>query len=360
MKYYKTLDSLRAFAVFLVILSHWLPFNFVKVFHFGYVGVDIFFVLSGFLITHNLLKEKESTNNDLKTKFVHLKNFIIRRSLRIFPVYYLLIITLAIFAKHTYTNIEHNLVYYLTYTSNILFFNKQNWDGMLSHLWSLAVEEQFYLIWPWLIIFVPRKHILAVIIGSFLLGILSTFVIKAVFPGNEFHDLLTPTCFDAFSLGGMWAYVKVYKTDKVEKFKSTFVKVGVTCFFFFLAREIFQFDPIISNRTFISIIALALIIFAMEYKGTLVHKFILENSFLIFVGKISYGVYLFHSIIPWVWNLALNSLTLHSTFVASIPTSNVEIKILFFFLKLALLLGFCWFSFRFFENPINKFKHRFK
>jgi peptidoglycan/LPS O-acetylase OafA/YrhL len=161
-------------------------------------------------------------------------------------------------------------------------------------------------------------------------------------------------------LGGIWAYVKVYKTDEVEKFKSAFVKVGVTCFFFFLAKEILQFDLIISNRTFISIIALALIIFAMEYKGTLVHKFILENSFLIFVGKISYGVYLFHSIIPWVWNLTFNALAKNSAFIANIPTLNVEIKILFFVLKLMLLLGFCWFSFTYFENPINKLKHRFK
>ena len=150
MTYYKSLDSIRAFAVFLVIFSHWLPFNFVKTFHFGYIGVDIFFVLSGFLITNNLLKEKKETSNDLRIKFVHLKNFIIRRSLRIFPVYYFLIFVLAIIGKTTYTTINENIWYYITYTSNILFFNTQKWDGMLSHLWSLAVEEQFYLFWPWL------------------------------------------------------------------------------------------------------------------------------------------------------------------------------------------------------------------
>jgi peptidoglycan/LPS O-acetylase OafA/YrhL len=360
MKYYKTLDSIRAFAVFLVILSHWLSFNILKVFHLGYVGVDIFFVLSGFLITYNLLKEKTESTSHLSTKFIHLKNFIVRRSLRIFPVYYLLIIILTVFGKYTYTSIENNLFYYLTYTSNILFFNTQKWDGMLSHLWSLAIEEQFYLIWPWLIIFIPEKHIFKVIIISLLVGILSNFVLKNIFPDKDMIDLLTPTCFDAFSLGGIWAYIKVYKATKIDKLKSVFVKIGIFCFFFFIFKEIFHIHPIIPNRTFISIIALALIIFAIEYQDTFIHKTILENTFLIFIGKISYGVYLFHSIIPWVWNLSFVYLSNHSLFLANLPTSNVEIKILFFCFKIMLLLGFCWFSFRFFENPINKLKHRFK
>jgi peptidoglycan/LPS O-acetylase OafA/YrhL len=360
MTYYKTLDSIRAIAVFLVILSHWLPYDFVLALHFGDAGVDIFFVLSGFLITHNLLKEKKESTPSIGIHFKHLKNFIIRRSLRIFPVYYLLIFALAAVGAKTYTGIEQNLAYYLTYTSNILFFNTQQWDGMLSHLWSLAVEEQFYLIWPWLIIFTPERHVFKVITASFIFGIISTFVLKGIYPDKDMLDVLTPTCFDAFSLGAIWAYFKVYQTDKVEKLKYTFVKVAIICLIFFLFREIFQFDPLIPNRTFISIIALGLIIFAMEFKETTAHRTILENEFLIFVGKISYGVYLFHPIVPWLWNETFGWLGSSFQIIHNIPTEFFAVKFVFFLMKFGFLIVFCWLSFTYFENPINKLKHRFK
>lgn len=360
MTYYKTLDSIRAFAVFLVIFSHWVHNDIVLALHFGDAGVDIFFVLSGFLITHNLLKEKKDSSNNLGIKFKHLKNFIFRRSLRIFPIYYVLILVLALVGTETYTSIGENLAYYLSYTSNILFFRTQQWDGMLSHLWSLAVEEQFYLIWPWLIIFVPEKHVFKVIIGSFIFGILSTFVLKAIFPGKDMLDVLTPTCFDAFSLGGIWAYLKVYQTEKIEHYKRAFLKIGILCFVFFLFREIYQFDPLIPNRTFISVIALALIIFAIEFNNTWVHNFILENRFLIFIGKISYGVYLFHPIIPWACNEVYLQMAASFDFIHQIPTENIAVRAFFFTSRFALLIVFCWFSFTYFENPINKLKHRFK
>ena len=280
--------------------------------------------------------------------------------MRIFPVYYFLIFVLAIIGKTTYTTINENIWYYLTYTSNILFFNTQKWDGMLSHLWSLAVEEQFYLIWPWLIIFVPQRHVFKVIFLSLLLGILSNFALKVIFPGNEFLDVLTPTCFDAFAIGGIWAYIKVYQSSRIDKLKSIFIKFGLFCLLLYVMKESFNFEVFVPNRTFISIVALALIIFAIEYKDTLVHRKIFENNYLMFIGKISYGIYLFHSIIPWIWNEGYKELANNFSIIESINTSETIVKMIFFIFKLSILLGFCWFSFTFFENPINKLKHKFK
>ncbi|MCD8538994.1 MAG: acyltransferase, partial [Leadbetterella sp.] len=92
MQYIKSLDAIRAFAVILVIISHWVPYASVQKLSLGEVGVNIFFVLSGFLISRNLLAERKQNGESTKAKFKDLKNFVIRRALRIFPIYYLLLL----------------------------------------------------------------------------------------------------------------------------------------------------------------------------------------------------------------------------------------------------------------------------
>eukprot|EP01136_Pigoraptor_vietnamica_P044419 Opistho-1_new@21151 len=159
LKYYEGLDVLRAFAVCFVIIAHWGPskfrseiltFIFQKIIPDGLFGVDLFFVLSGFLITSILLNAKDNANGNRMTI---IKSFYIRRALRIFPIYYLLI---AIVYLLNDQSVKDHLIYYLSYTSNFLTFKLRDW-GSISHTWSLAVEEQFYLIWPWIIIFIPKK-----------------------------------------------------------------------------------------------------------------------------------------------------------------------------------------------------------
>src|ERR1700754_2151344 len=154
MRYIKELDSIRAIAVLLVIISHWIPPNIpINILPNGPIGVNIFFVLSGFLITWILLENRKKTEELENTRGTVLKNFYIRRILRIFPIYYLVVFVLYIFSESSGTEIRSALPYYLTYTSNFHFFYIDKWDGILSHLWSLAVEEQFYLLWPSIMLF---------------------------------------------------------------------------------------------------------------------------------------------------------------------------------------------------------------
>ena len=161
----KGLDTLRAFAVFFVIIQHfgvWFDYTspsgkFITnvLIPDGGFGVNLFFVLSGFLITSILLKAKSAARDDQRLTLV--KNFFIRRALRIFPIYYLLLFFLFFI---DYPDIRHYFVYFVTYTSNILSWLTNSWNSF-SHTWTLAVEEQFYLLWPWLIIFVndyPITH----------------------------------------------------------------------------------------------------------------------------------------------------------------------------------------------------------
>src|ERR1700751_3912592 len=148
MKHIKGFDTLRAFAVIFVIIEHWwIPMEMqahititrlVKGFvPDGGFGVDLFFVLSGFLITSILI---DAVKNNQEDKWKIIKNFIVRRALRIFPVYYLTIIILICIG---YPYIKDNLFWFLLYISNIQVYKMQAWNAF-SHTWSLSVEEQFY------------------------------------------------------------------------------------------------------------------------------------------------------------------------------------------------------------------------
>lgn len=144
-RYFGSLDGVRALCILGVIFHH-IPFSFglPKIFHLGFLGVDVFFVMSGVLIETLILREKSRTGS------FFLTNFYIRRSLRIFPIYYLLVFTLLIFLATTRPHTPmlktylSELPYYLTYTCNWMVILGVN----MAIMWSLATEEQFYLIWP--------------------------------------------------------------------------------------------------------------------------------------------------------------------------------------------------------------------
>src|SRR5690242_17773107 len=113
MIYIKQLDAFRAIAVLMVIGFHWVPnrFGFIPL---GPMGVDIFFTLSGFLITRILLSNRKASG---ESRLTLIKNFVIRRTLRIFPIYYITVLAMALLLPF----IREHIAYYLTYTTNFLF-----------------------------------------------------------------------------------------------------------------------------------------------------------------------------------------------------------------------------------------------
>src|SRR4030095_11127987 len=166
--YYPALDGLRGFAILGVLLQH--NFSFLPIPKYGWVGVDLFFVLSGFLITEILLKTKEHKN--------YLPNFYIRRILRIFPLYYgSLILFFALGPlvsqfKDQYSYYSANQGMLWAYLQNWLYIAKPRLDDhtVFSHFWSLSVEEQFYLVWPLLVLACNKLSRLALLIYIALLG----------------------------------------------------------------------------------------------------------------------------------------------------------------------------------------------
>jgi peptidoglycan/LPS O-acetylase OafA/YrhL len=146
-----SLDGLRTISVVFVVLSHYLyTIGLGDNYNLGILGVRFFFVISGFLITGLLLKELD------KTSTISLSKFYFRRTLRIFPPYYFYLLVIFLFAQTGIFRIPKESFYSpLAYVSNYLVAN--NWN--LLHTWSLSVEEQFYLIFPFVLLFLGRKKL---------------------------------------------------------------------------------------------------------------------------------------------------------------------------------------------------------
>lgn len=353
MNHIKSLDAIRAIAVAFVIISHWLPSSHIlNSIPNGAIGVDIFFVLSGFLITRILFVNRDSFPN---SKGFVLKNFFVRRTLRIFPVYYLTVLLLLLFSKYTGVDVKSAFPYLVTYTTNIYFFDTGKWYGMISHLWSLAVEEQFYLIWPWLILFVKRQYSIYVIVLFIMTGIASQFYLHDA----QMSTLLTFTCFDAFGLGALLAWFMVYKPEKLRTFFIWSCWSAFAALILVIASSFYRNWSYFPLRTVISIFALWVITYLVTTNNNqLYFRFILENRILVFLGKISYGIYLFHNIIPSTVNAKVINIYLNPLLPDLIFKKHWGE--LYFVENFILVVLISWLSFRFIEMPFLKFKSLFE
>lgn len=359
MIYYKNLDFLRFFAVSLVILQHWI-LKFEHYIDLGAVGVTIFFVLSGFLITKILLKSKTRIELGDITLTKALINFYVRRTLRIFPVYYALLAFLFFFSYKTATD---NAVWFLTYSSNIKTYLDQNWLSTLGPIWSLAVEEQFYLIWPALILNISKRKIKLFLVLCVSIGWL--FRLMAIlFALANFDDVnlrissvvLVTSNIDLFALGGLLAY---FEYNKVS-IKTTYYKL---LFFantlLFVVLNFFS-DTIFYHTFFVFTIGLWSV-YLIDYlikeeENVLQHIF--QFKPFSYLGKISYGLYLFHG--PFFFIFAIISFTELKLFGVNILFDAYHNTDTFVMIKnisyLILIASLSWFLF---EKPINNLKRYF-
>lgn len=356
MKYIKQLDSIRAIAVLLVMISHWIPTTYlINKIPNGGLGVDMFFVLSGFLITWILLDNRQKADLENAGKGMIIKNFYIRRTLRIFPIYYLVVFLLLIFSSYTGTDIKTSYPYYLTYTSNFYIHDNGEWPGILSHLWSLAVEEQFYLIWPALMLFVNKRYLLHVIYIFIGVGVLSQFL----FITDPMGPIITTACFHAFGAGALLAWHLVYNKEGLPKlYKATKVLAAIA-FVFFVAVVV---KPEWNIIKVFRVISTAFGLFIITYliytlpTGKLKFGFIWNNRVLIFLGKISYGLYLYHNIIPYFTNKVMEKMgiSLHNLLpykLGSLLTIGINLSI---------LMVVSWFSWILIEKPVLGLKKYFE
>ena len=288
---------MRGIAILLVVFYH--NFGFVKYFFFGWLGVDLFFVLSGFLITDILLKTVNKQG--------YFKNFYAKRVLRIFPLYYLsLIIFLVVLPGIKGFPLDFDFYadhqwWYWTYLQNwfLIFYDVGNTSTAIQHYWSLAVEEQFYIVWPLVIFFVRKPKLLLTIVGFLLLAVICTrlYMWTIQIKDLNYFGLYTYTRIDGICIGSMLAILQFMRSTFINRyFTGLVLLLAALNFVFYFINKAYNFSypylAIVGYTTFA--VLFAIIVHEVIQDNNKFLNRILNIRLLRFFGKISYGLYIFH------------------------------------------------------------------
>jgi peptidoglycan/LPS O-acetylase OafA/YrhL len=361
--YIKSLDGIRFLAVTMVLIDHWSGDRLG--FPASYLGVCLFFVLSGFLITRILLSAKEKDAALKRGHGFSLKRFFIRRTIRIFPIYYL---TLGILFLFNVSPVRDKIFWLATYMSNNYIAYKSQWLGSVDHLWSLAVEEQFYLFFPFLILFLPLKNLQKYM--YFLIGLAVLLRAYLFFSEASWIQpyVLMPACLDAFGLGGLLALAVYYQKQKtltfLSKISSPFLSLGLYILVNIWMATFNQPHNSISviflrlAESLLSVSVLGYLITHDTSKSLLNHIF--EWRPLVYIGQISYGIYIYHN---FIYNAYHSSAANPFVRIADAITYKFgnqffgsSLKIIFLYLVVLSIATLSWFII---EKPINKLKSRY-
>lgn len=305
------LDALRFFAVLGVLVAHtWHPKRLPWLFgdlDWAGLGVRLFFVLSGFLITGILLDCRNTAEKNEMPSMFFIKQFYARRFLRIFPIYYLVVILAIIVNLPPAREVWGWLI---TYTTNVYITLNNEWVGRLGHFWTLAVEEQFYLVWPWIILFVPRKRLLPIMLFFISLGPLyRVFAYKMYQFDIGAMDFKASTftlgSLDSLAIGALLALawsLDIPKLTLQKYLERLILPIGMILYTICLVLYHYRIKPAVF---FIAGDFAASLIFAwlvsaagLGFKG-LAGK-VLELKPLNYLGKITYGIYVYHNFAPLI------------------------------------------------------------
>jgi peptidoglycan/LPS O-acetylase OafA/YrhL len=345
--YRPQLDGLRAFAVLAVAWSHW-----ERSYQFGIpfgAGVHLFYVLSGFLITGILLDVRQHAD-----RAAGLKAFYIRRALRIFPAFYL---TLAIACLANIPPVRDTIWWHVFYASNVQVVASGEWPGAISHFWSLAVEEQFYLVWPWLIVFAPRRWLVPAIVGAIACGPVLRAYLATLGYRETLLGVLTPGSLDSLAVGALLAVIKPERPDvepgcgMVPRWRALDRAAGAAgaAWLTLLVVEAAGATlslPLLAIKQTLQAVAFGWMVWnaSVGFGGT--GGRLLGSAPVVYIGRISYGVYLAHGFAgAMLAAIGLSSQTL------SEPLRFVALS--------GVTVGVAALSWRFFESPINQLKERF-
>ncbi|MDX8491722.1 acyltransferase [Mesorhizobium sp. VK22B] len=299
------LDTLRAVAVMLVLYAHFLAPNGTS--FLGHLGVRLFFVLSGFLITRLLLEARDAAAFEAGPA---LRSFYARRVIRIFPPYF------AVLGLVWLTDLEEarsSLAWHALYLSNFWYALRNDWNPwLLCHFWSLSIEEQFYLAWPLIVLLAPRKRIEAISIGVICFSLAYRLYWPIATDPALARDLLPPASMDALACGALLAVRRARGADVPRWIRLCWP--ALAAFFLLVVWS----DPGPADSTWewprwllVQVLPLApltaIVAACSNGLGGRLGR-LAELRPLLSLGRISYGVYLYHPILlayavkaqPWI------------------------------------------------------------
>lgn len=356
--HYPALDVLRGLAICFVVFYH--NFGFLTFFKFGWMGVDLFFVLSGYLITDLLMQSRENR--------YFFRNFYIRRALRIFPLYYLVLIAFftlspTLFSQKgpgtTFSYYNDNKTWFWSYFQNwLMVFKGAPPVPFLAHFWSLAVEEQFYIFWPLIIFFVrPISRLRKLIIGLILFSVVLRILTWALYPNDvEVFYCNTLTRMDSLLMGSLLAV----HLKEGRSIPSSLIKLSTAAFILLISCSLIIFGNVRQDNLIFPTIGYsvsALFFTCMLYLILKNEKnltgWIKHLHPLSFIGKISYGIYVYHIPIYLVLSATISEL------LASHNTSFISSAAIISMLSLVLTIAASTISFYYIEKPILNLKKHF-
>jgi peptidoglycan/LPS O-acetylase OafA/YrhL len=344
--YFKGINGLRALAAISVVIFH-LNMSFklfglpvLRTIDLAGFGVSIFFAISGFLITYLLLKEMETGQIDIK-------KFYIRRALRIWPLYFLILV-LSLLTNWLYNiaPVTDSIFYYLFFAANIPFILDITLP-FLGHYWSVGVEEQFYIFWPWLIR-KSRKIIRTITVFTiiwFLLRLITRFI-DYKYGYALPYAIIHVTRFDCMAIGAIGATLLYQKNSFFIKLSThIFTQIISWLVIFLLMFNTFHIASVI-DQEIVSIVTVFLIVNLSSNPNTIIS---LDYPVFDFLGKISYGIYIIHQLVIFFFAKFLVNINLSEDIKYIVAYVGV--------LGLTILLSFL--SYEFFEKYFLILKEKF-
>jgi len=371
-KYFNGLNALRFFAAYLVVLHHaeqirlkyhLFSLKQYSLFNNGNVGVTFFFVLSGFLITYLLLKENRTYNN------ISIRNFYVRRVLRIWPLYFMLVaigtLALPILLKvlhvnyimpYHFTQVFGYYLFFMPFMVNVFFGHH-----LLEPLWSIGVEELFYLSWaPAIKIF--RKNILPIIIITILIKLTLSVSVYFIDFNTSIKEIIGMLQFEAMGIGGLGAYI-IFNRENAIKESVLYSKALQILLFIFIVSYVLFWKELSVYSMFFKILwttpIVSSVFMMLSFCWLIINISINENSLiklngkiLNFLGEISYGIYMYHMLVVFGVVVVLGKLLNHINPILS--------TISFYVIITSGTVLVSYLSKIFFENWFMKMKHRFE
>lgn len=365
--YFYQFNALRFFAALLVLVGHaealrasagGKSLHSFDFFNNGQHAVTFFFVLSGFLITFLLLKERN------KTKTVQVKSFYWKRIVRIWPLYFLLIfiglvlqpisIDLLNLPYEMPYSWQESSLFFIMFLPGIITFYFGN--HLLEPLWSIGVEEWFYLIWGPVLKYIP-KDVWKWITLLLLLKLIFNYLASQGFFLPLMGYVIKMMRFEAMFIGGLFAcafFTNQKTQNQISKLRTPFlISALIGCFgivFFGNYFDLFLQNLGIADKSlnlFICSVFFGLLIWSIAWRNQ--KNSFLDSKVVVFLGEISYGIYMYHLlVVTVVWAVLL-----------PLKLGFVTETILYHFIAIALTILLAAISKTFFENPILKLKNRF-